>query len=158
MFPILPAKPSDDRHDFHVSITQVDYNAQTAALEFTVKIFVDDLEGSIAALGGGQLHLGESNQVSNADSILYAYLQNRMAMEVNEQPRVMTYIGSEVEEDAVWCYLEIGQVDRFSSIKITNRILMERFDDQANVVHIQAHGTTRSLYLNANHLTDRVSL
>lgn len=158
LFAGLRANPNAVRHDFHVSITQIDYNARSKSLEITCKLFLDDIEGSILALGGGKLRLGEADQAPNADSILNAYLQNRMVIEVNDQPSKMTWIGSETEQDAVWCYLEIGPIERLTSLKITNRILMERFDDQANVVHIQASGTTRSLYLNANHLIDRVSL
>jgi hypothetical protein len=157
-FPALRANPSAMRHDFHVSITELNYNPQMALLEITVKIFVDDLERSIAAIGGGKLHLGEASQAANADSILYAYLQNRMVIELNDQAPKMNWVGSEVEQDAVWCYLEISGIPQFSSLKITNRILSELFDDQANVVHVKANGQTKSLYLNESHWNDRVSL
>ena len=155
---LLYARPRSERHDFHVSITQIDHNAQAGTLEMAVKIFVDDLEGSIAALGGGKLHLGEAGQAANADSILFAYLENRLQVTLNEKPQKMSWVGDEIEADAVWCFLEIGQIKHVSSIEITNRILLERFDDQANVVHVQANGQSKSLYLNAGHLNDRLSL
>jgi hypothetical protein len=155
---LLYAHPRSERHDFHVSITQIDHNAQAGTLEIAVKIFVDDLEGSIAALGGGKLHLGEPTQAANADSILFAYLENRLQVVVSDKPQKMTWVGNEIEADAVWCFLEIGQIKNISNIEITNRILMERFDDQANVVHVNANGKAKSLYLNSNHLNDRLTL
>ena len=155
---LLYARPSSERHHFHVSITQIDHNAQAGTLEIAVKIFVDDLESSIAALGGGKLQLGEAGQAANADSILFAYLENRLQVTVNEKPRKMTWVGNEIEADAVWCFLEIGQIKNISSIEITNRVLMERFEDQANVVHVKANGQSKSLFLNADHLNDRLIL
>lgn len=145
-------------HDYHVCITQIDHNPRTAALEITIKIFTDDIERSIVRMGGKPLHLGEPREAPQADSILHAYLQNRLTLNVNESPREIAWVGKEVEMDAVLCFVEVNDVQKLCSLQITNRILTELFEDQANVVHVKAHGQTRSLYLNAIHLTDGLSL
>lgn len=144
-------------HDFHVSITTIDHNPRTQALEITVKIFTDDLERSIQALGGGNLYLGGPNEAADADSLVHAYLRNRLSLALDGRPATYAWVGKEVELDAVWCYVEVTQVGKFSSLEITNRILTELFDDQANVVHCKVRGASKSLFLSKNAVTDRVS-
>ena len=48
------------------------------------------------------------------------------------------YIGKETSEDlqAIWCYLEIINIESIKSIRVENSLLMELFDDQKNIIHI----------------------
>ena len=52
----------------------------------------------------------------------------------------MTYnfIGKEISEDlvAVWCYLEIENIERFNKIHVKNNILLEVFEDQKNIISV----------------------
>ncbi len=143
-------------HEFHVAITEIVYNPATKALEITTKIFSDDIERSIKALGGGELRLGDGAEAGNADRLLQDYLQNRLSIEVDGRPARFTWVGKEVELDAVWCYVEITGVERFSTLVVTNRILTELFEDQANVVHVQAYGENKSLFLSKESLSGTV--
>ncbi|MFM2376485.1 MAG: hypothetical protein RLZZ165_1582 [Bacteroidota bacterium] len=143
-------------HDFHVSITQIDHNPQTQSLEITLRIFTDDLEHTMRSLGGGELRLGEPRESPDANRLLLEYFQNRLAIRVNDQPSVLEWVGKEIEPDATWCYLEVFKVPVISSLQITNRVLMEAFDDQKNIIHLNASGQTRSLFLNKREATGRL--
>lgn len=134
-------------HDFHVSITTIDCNPKTGALEITVKIFTDDLEKSILKLGGPELKVGANDEAKDTDSFIEKYLQNRLFIEANGKTMSPKWIGKEVEIDATWCYLEVPNVGKLEEIKITNRILLEIFDDQSNLVHIHCGTDPKSLYL-----------
>jgi hypothetical protein len=144
-------------HDFHVSVTQITYNTQTQALEITVKIFAEDLERSVLALGGGDLRLGDPREATHADDAILGYLRNRLSVKVNEQAMPYSWVGKEVEIDALWCYLEIKDILHLTSLEITNRILTEIFEDQANVVHIEAYAQKKSLFLSKSMLSERIS-
>jgi hypothetical protein len=143
-------------HDFHVSITQIDHNPQTQSLEITVRIFTDDLEQTIRNLGGGELRLGGPHEAPDANRLLLEYFQNRLEIRVNDQPSVLKWVGKEIEPDVTWCYLEVYSVPVISSIQITNRILMEVFDDQKNIIHLKDSGQTQSLFLNKREATGRL--
>jgi hypothetical protein len=144
-------------HDFHVSVTQIHYNVQTQALEISVKIFADDLERSVQALGGGDLRLGDPREASDADAIIQGYLRNRLSVKIDDLAMPYSWVGKEVEIDALWCYLEIKNILHLTSLEITNRILTEIFEDQANVVHIEANGLKKSLFLSKSMLSERIS-
>ncbi len=152
------ARPSSPPHDFHVSVTQINCNAQTQSVEITIKLFTDDMEQSIKSQGGGDLRLGDAREAANADQLLLEYLRNRFALLLDGKPAVMAWVGKEVEVDALWCYLEVPNIAHISSMEITSRILTEIFEDQANVVHISCGEQNKSMFLSKISLSERVSL
>ena len=150
----LAARPL--RHDFHVSIMTVDCNAETGSLEITLKIFTDDLEKSILKLGGPKLEVGSETEDKETDDFISQYLQNRLAFEVNGNEAHPEWVGKEVEMDATWCYIEIKNVGQLKQLKVTNRILLEIFADQSNLVHVNCDGKTKSIYLRKGSTQDLV--
>ncbi len=139
---IIPA------HDFHASVMRIDHNPETKSLEVTLKIFTDDIEQSLEGLGAPKLRLGTPEEFSEADSIFVDYLNNRIAFFVDEQQKAFEYLGKEVELDnTTWCYLEVKDVETFKTLRIKNKVLTELFEDQSNLVNINAFGTRKSLLL-----------
>jgi len=66
-------------HDYHMSNIDIEYNAETQALEIIAKIFIDDLEDGIAASGVEEkLYLCTDREVETGDDQVYAYLQDKM--------------------------------------------------------------------------------
>jgi len=57
---------------------------------------------------------------------------------VNVEQVDYTFIGKEMSEDmvAVWCYLEIENVENIRELHVKNSILLEAFDDQKNIISI----------------------
>ena len=53
----------------------------------------------------------------------------------------------EIELDAVWCYVQVSQIPKFTQLLVHNRMLMETFEDQTNLVHMKANGKMKSLFL-----------
>jgi hypothetical protein len=160
LFSISPAKASISirlPHDFHVAIITIDHNPQTKALEITCKVFTDDLENAMEAIGGIKLSLGEKNEHPKTDEMLFAYLQNRLQLSVNGQKAEFDWVGKEIELDATWMYIEIPNVADLNALEVTCRILTERFDDQSNLVHVSAKGTRKSLYLRKDLVQDHLS-
>ena len=153
----LSARPEVPPHDFHVSVTQINCNATTQTVEITIKLFTDDLEQSIKALGGGDLRLGDAREAANADHLLLEYLRNRFTLKLDSKPVIMAWVGKEVEVDALWCYLEVPNIPHCTSMEISSRILTEIFEDQANVIHITCNDQNKSLFLSKNSLSEGVS-
>ena len=59
-----------------------------------------------------------------------------------------TFLGKEVSEDlqAVWCYLEIENINSIKELKIKNQLLTSLFDDQKNIVSITSTAEGRKGY------------
>lgn len=145
-------------HDFHVSVMRVDYNPENQALEVTLKVFTDDIEKSLEGLGAPTLRLGSPRELPESDSIFSDYLNNRLSFFVDDQHKTFDYLGKEVELDnTTWCYIEVKGVKDFQSLRIRNKVLMELFDDQTNLVNIFVLGKKKSLLLRGGQPEDETT-
>ncbi len=134
-------------HVFYVSITRVKWNVEEARLDVTVRIFTDDLEEAIVAEGGPRLRLWTDQARADRDRHVADYLLSRLAFRVNGQERVPAYSGMEDALDATACLVQITNVDRVESIEVENRILIDMFDTQANVMRFEVGGEKKYVNL-----------
>ena len=143
-------------HPFFISICQIHHNAEAKTLEMAVKIFADDLETALEAQGTKALRLGTSQEAPGADAAIAAYLDRQITIKVNGQELKGKFIGKELEMDVIWCYVEFPGVSDPRQIDISNRLLMEQFSTQTNIVHITVNHTRKSLLMQAGRTEDSV--
>lgn len=142
-----PASTSTPAHVFYVSITRVKWHSEEARLDVSVRIFTDDLEEAIVAEGGPRLRLWTDQAREDRDRHVSAYLLSRLAFRVNGQERELTWSGMEDALDATACLVQITNVDRVESIEVENRILIDMFDTQANVMRFEVGGEKKYVNL-----------
>ncbi len=123
-------------HKFYVSMTDIQYNAKAGSLEITMKMFADDLETAIRENEDHKLWIGDKKEAPEADGLIEAYLKQKFELEVNGQPIAYTFLGKEVEADAIWCYMEVLNVEDLQTLNVRHRVFLELFDDQKNLVHL----------------------
>ena len=125
-------------HEFHMSKCQIEFNSKEKAVQISMHIFIDDLEEALRNQGSGKLFIGTEKETDTAEDYLYAYLKNHFQLKVNDQAMEYEFIGKETSEDlqAIWCYLEITDIETVSNIVVENNVLMELFADQKNIIHI----------------------
>ena len=152
---LLGAAPP--RHAYHVSLTEVTYNASAQTLEIAVKLFTDDLESTLENLGAPRLHLDTPQEHADAPALIARYLGNRLTWTIDGEARTTKFLGREYEDDATWCYLEISGLPPFWELSVRNLLLTERFEDQSNLMHIVVGGRTQSLLLNAQKPTGSIN-
>ena len=140
-------------HVFYVSIARVRWNADEARLDVSVRIFTDDLEEAIIAEGGPRLRLWTGQAHADRDRHVSDYLASRMAFRVNGADRQLTWAGMEDALDATACLVQITGVDRVETIEVENRILIDMFDTQANVMRFEIGGEKK--YVNLSKKTFR---
>lgn len=141
-------------HSYYVSITQIEYNNYTQSIEVSCKIFTDDFEAALEKTSHEKMHLGTDHENPNANQLIRQYLTDNLVLEINGKPVVYDFSGKEVSADATWCYLEIRGVKELNSLKITNSLLTETYETQANIVHVTSGKDKRSIMLNKNKTSD----
>lgn len=127
-------------HEFHLSKCDIHYSKDDSALQISLRIFIDDLEAAIAqVLKEENLKLCTDKEIESADSIMVAYLKTTFKITVDENLSDLQYVGKEVSEDllAVWCYFEIPDISPQENIQVENKILIETFEDQSNMVSMK---------------------
>ena len=134
-------------HPFYVTLCQIDHNPETRGLEITFRFFTDDLEQALDADAGTRLFLGTPRELDRTDTALFDYLNARVQVDLDGTRATLRFVGKEVEPDLTWCYVDVVDVDAPSHVEVTNRILLERFEAQTNIVHVTVGGTQKSLLL-----------
>ena len=147
-----PALP----HVFYVSVTRVKWHAEEARLDVTVRIFTDDLEEAIVAAGGPRLRLWTGQAHEDRDRHVADYLAARLAFRVNGEDRQLAYAGMEDALDATACLVQITDVGRVESIEVENRILIDMFDTQANVMRFDVAGEKKFVNLSKKYFRGTV--
>jgi hypothetical protein len=135
-------------HPIHVSIAEVDHNAEAKALQITLRIFVDDLELSIRnRINAPEMDLLEPGGTKTTDALVSEYLAEVLKLKVDKKAVKTRYLGHEIEGPAMICYIEVENIKKFKTIEVTNRAIMETHEDQSNLVNVNYKEKVKSLRL-----------
>jgi SpoU rRNA methylase family enzyme len=124
-------------HPFYLSVTELKYNASKKSMEVSCKMFTNDLEDALKKTSGKSIDLLNTSNKKEAESVLFAYIQKRFIISVNNKPMELKYIGYEKEEEAIWTYMEIVNCEKPNAISIDNKLLYDYLKDQMNIVHCE---------------------
>ena len=123
-------------HEYYMSNTYVEYEQEEALFKITSQLFIDDVELAVFNLKGEKMLLHEKNQHPDAEDWLSEYLKNHLIFSVNGQEQSMTYLGTELEGEVLFVYMEIPHLSEINSLQVHNDILIEDFPDQRNIMDI----------------------
>ncbi|WP_341226287.1 DUF6702 family protein [uncultured Arcticibacterium sp.] len=130
------------KHDFHTSLTEMNYNPSSNSFEITMRVFTDDFQEAI------EQSSGKKNIVLNDEAIepfVKKYINRHFAFVKGKEVKFANYLGIEAEPDASWIYLELPYSKELESYSILNTILMELFDDQNNLLNLLKDGGRHTL-------------
>lgn len=133
-------------HKFYVSVNQVDFVPNKKALEISSRIFIDDIDLALEKKYGKKCYLGTSKETSESIDFLKKYLKEKFSIKVNGQQKEIIFLGKEIEENVLICYLTIKDVEKVNSLEIKNTILMELYDQQ-HIFHTNILGNKKSILL-----------
>ena len=127
---------ANPEHDFHVSIGRMAVENNQVLLQ--IRLFEDDLE-----LGLQGFHSDDSLRLqvdSDTDSLFAAYLNDKLVITHGDE--VLTGNVATSGEDVLygypvwWFSLMYEAPSAIEALHIDNRVLMEVFEDQQNVIRI----------------------
>jgi hypothetical protein len=138
-------------HPLHISVTEIEFDEKEKELEIVTRIFTDDLETAIRA----QRQMPELDLLNpppgfTTDQLVKDYLFQQLSITLDGKAQKLNFLGIEKDDEAVVCYVQITPVKKWKTITVTNRVLLEMFDDQSNLVHVTVQGKVRSLRLMRN--------
>ena len=132
-------------HPFHVSICDVTYDSNDKHLKISVRLFADDLEiGLSDYTNTPDLDISELDS-TKLNILLNTYLLENLHFTINKKKLPIHYLGSQKEDNGIWCFLENENLSPFNEISIFNSLLINFFGDQENLVHFRKNKTVKSL-------------
>ncbi len=124
------------KHDFHTSLTEINYNPKTSSLELSVRVFTDDLELTLTNFNNGKLVKIEDPEPT-VNPLLEQYVRKNLALiSPDKEVKFGKFYGKEKEADATWIFLEIFDCKQIKNFTLYNTIMQEMFEDQTNLVNI----------------------
>ena len=135
-------------HPIHLSVTEFNYAEKDQALQITSRIFIDDLELAIRSrLKEPELDLLSPGNNRTTNQLVSEYLKDQLRIKIDGKPVKFNFLGSEREEPALVCYLEITGVKKLKTLEVMNSTIMDIHDDQSNLVHITYRSPVKSYRL-----------
>jgi hypothetical protein len=144
-------------HPLHLSVTEITLDEREKELEIMLRVFTDDLELAIRnAKNDEELNfLNPTN--TTTDKLAWEYVQPRFKLMIDGKVQPVKYLGHEVDEDVLIFYIQVQPVKKFTTIDITNSIITEFYDDQANLVNMTVRNEIKSLRLMRNNPSGKLS-
>lgn len=144
VFPLISATSA---HKFYVSITKIEYVKEKNSIQIITKIFTDDIENALRQRYDRSISLDSKKETEDADENLKNYILQKIKIKVNGKLVQLNYIGKEYDTDMVVAYMEVAGVKELKTIEIENKILMDVFSEQQNIIHLKTSKNRRSLLL-----------
>lgn len=134
------------KHPFYLSVTELTINTQLKKVELSCKIFTDDLQLGLHQMHNKSVNLEKQSRLN--DSLLAIFALKHLEVSLGKYPVALKYLGYEINEEAVWFYLE-GKPDKAATeVKVKNSFLCGSIASQSNLVHCTLNGARKSSKLN----------
>lgn len=136
---------STSKHEYYVSVAQVEYNPETDWFEVAIKVFTDDFEAALKKASGETMPLSDKSMRKKIDEACVNYLEEKFLFIKKKKILKQIFLGYEAGEDETWLYMQIKGAP-VGMLTIKNTVLMEVFKDQVNIMHIKVEGNNQSHY------------
>ena len=128
-------------HPIHVSVTNIDLDPDKGKMEISVKLFSDDFQDLIFQKYSVQLQLVDRVKPDDSIEAVNRYLQEALQLEMNGKDLAEPgFVESELNEEATWLFYTYDYGKKIRKVRIRNSLMLEKFDDQTNLVIVSWDG------------------
>jgi hypothetical protein len=131
-------------HPFHVTVVEINHNADDRNLEISCKIFTDDFEKVLVQNYKTRVDLINPPDRKATDKLVSDYINTHLQLVADGKPVKLSYIGFERDGDAIYTYIEVPNIPQVKNIAIVNKLMYDLFDDQTNLMHVIVGGERKS--------------
>lgn len=128
-------------HPFFVGVTDINLNPKTNTIEISSKIFTNDLEKAISSENKITFNITNPQNKTQANNLITLYLQKHLKVMVNNKFYSLNFVGYQITNDAVWCYLETKKTPKIKTISITNTLILNLYPQQINIINLKIYDT-----------------
>ncbi len=134
-------------HKYYISLTKIDYVKEKKSVQITMRFFIDDIEKTLNDRFQKSFELTTKNELKKTDNYIALYINQKFKVTINDQVKTYEYLGKEYDNDVVYFYLEINDVEKIKSIEVQNRMLFEEFEEQQNFIKLNINNQHKTFIL-----------
>jgi len=132
------------KHPFHVGVIDIKFEPKAAHLQVSLKFFINDVEGAVKKASAKNIDLIHPKNKNDVEKELSQYIEKRFSIAVNSKPTPLEFIGYEIEDDAVWMYLESQKINTPKKMSIQSKLLYDYLPLQSNIINADVNGIKKS--------------
>ena len=134
-------------HKYYLSSTKIEYKKESKTIQITMRFFIDDLQETINRTYSKDVELALPNEPKEIDSLINNYISKKLEVIINTNKKAFSFLGKEYNNDEIYIYLEIENVELINSIEIKNSMLMEIFPEQQNIIKLYINDLKKTFLL-----------
>ena len=139
--------PERESHEFHLSITEIEYVAEKQEIQIISRVFIENLEAMLHKRVNENIILDNGVDETAIDEYLERYLKDKLTISVDGQELEIDFLGKKYESESVHLYALISNVDRFDEMNVTNEVLFDAFKEQQNIIKLKTASVAKSYVL-----------
>jgi len=116
-------------------------------IQIITKIFTEDIEQALQARYSPSISLDSKKETKIDEDFLLRYILQKLKIKVNGKPVALNYIGKKYDIDIAELFFEVENISELNSIEIENKVLIDMFPEQQNIIHLKTPKNRRSLIL-----------
>ncbi len=140
--------PNLKAHPLHVSTTEINYNIENLSLEIAIKVFAEDIESALETVGQYRIYSNLAKKEKQKEQLMITYLNKHFIVWINQKKQDLGYIGHEYEDEFIWFYVEIQNIDVDEIMTIQQTIFMDLFPDQSNHIYYSREEIKKTFVFN----------
>ncbi|CAN5789747.1 hypothetical protein BH20ACI4_BH20ACI4_12600 [soil metagenome] len=119
-------------HNYHTSLTRIDYNKKEKSLEIEINLFNHDLEKVLESKYKKRIDFEKSKEM---DKMLFDYLKETFLIkdEKNAEKKLV-WVGKEIDVELTTMFVEVKEIDSIEKLELQNKLFFESFAEQVNLV------------------------
>lgn len=141
---VLFSSFNDKKHPYYISLVDVKYNTNEKSLQISTRMFTNDLEDALRKTSKTNIDILNPKVKSQADSILFNYIKQRLNFTINSKKQKLSFIGYESEDESIWAYLEIKKAPLPKKLSVETKLLYDFLSNETNIVHAEINGVKKS--------------
>lgn len=143
-------------HPFYVSVTDAHYKPETRTIEMAQKVFWDDLESVLSQNYKSKVDLKKGTPLDMLPEWIREYTLSHHFWEVNDKPCHLEFLGYEIEEDVIWLFMEVKEVEPPKHLVVKNSMLTDFLPGQKNITHFYIQNRTLSVITDKKNPTEEL--
>ena len=106
-------------------------------IDFVMKLYLDDIEDALRLKNGFSISIDENQKLNSNYEYVEEYISENFKVYFNSEKVELIFLEKKIINDVLELKTNIQFEDKIINIKIKNKILLDVYDNQSNIVFIK---------------------
>jgi len=106
-------------------------------INFVMKLYLDDIEDALRLKNGFSISIDENQKLNSNYEYVEKYISENFKVYFNSEKVDLIFLEKKIINDVLELKTNIQFEDKIINIKIKNKILLDVYDNQSNIVFIK---------------------